>query len=87
MRLSGRMQTRPRRRERKIAKRARRARALPHHGPLQPMVSATLTTELENPPFQKYGRNARHTEKEQEYRELLGQRVPGLRNAHPQVGS
>jgi hypothetical protein len=38
MRLTGRTQADPARRERKMAKRPRDAPALPHHGPLQPMV-------------------------------------------------
>lgn len=38
MRLSGRAMRPDQRRERNIAKRPRGALALPHHGPLQPMV-------------------------------------------------
>jgi hypothetical protein len=100
MNLSGRTQTRPGRRERNKGKSAHGAAAIIFHAPLQALVrgrttdiraiqclGAMLTTKLENPPLQKCGRNGRHTENEQEYRELLGQGVPGLRNAHPQVDS
>jgi hypothetical protein len=48
MRLSGRTHTRPVRRERKMAKRARGAPALPLHGPLQPMVRAHLSLYVFN---------------------------------------
>jgi hypothetical protein len=62
---------------------ARASGAPTGHGPLQPSVRHHADHALENPPLQKYSRNGRHTENEQEYRELLGQGVPGLRNAHP----
>src|SRR5882762_9188130 len=43
MRLTGQTHARSVRRERKIAKRARGAPALRHHGPLQPMVRTHLS--------------------------------------------
>jgi hypothetical protein len=45
MRLSGRTQACPAQRERKMAKCARDAPALPHHGPLQPMVRGLTATD------------------------------------------
>jgi hypothetical protein len=50
MRLSGRAKARPARRERKIAKRARGAPALTHHGPLQPMVRLQYAPEADVTP-------------------------------------
>jgi hypothetical protein len=46
MRLSGRTQTRPGRRERKIAKRARGAPPPTGHGPLQPIVSRVFADDV-----------------------------------------